>query len=189
MSIKKNKTVLQRIHDIYVTCKCRVRYFFRRLQRMYRYARVGWAEYDFDGMSMLDAIEVKLKCMREYFSKANFIAEEYYIQYIRDIDICLRCIDIVLDRTSYIEIKYEDANKKLFTPTGEDTFTVNQLKYVNTRNAHRFMHQTVADTFLKPVTCKREQNHRNFLVEDLAQEKAFHLLFLIIEYKLQSWWD
>ena len=146
--------------------------FFRSLIRSFQYARFGWNDFDFDGGSIYNILEMKLKHMRKYFSTAHIISAECYENYIRDIDICLNLIKIITGEMQYVEY--------IFNGTIEHNY--HQIKYVNTRNAYRFVkyHERFKD---------KNDKFAVMLKEDLAETKARHLLFMILDYKLDTWWD
>lgn len=104
-----------------------------------------------------------------------------YQTVIRDMQICIKLIDIVLEEdVPYKSWLHQNYGKPLkdFEHLDEIPFS----KYINVKNA---------DRFLKPVNFVADPNNKIYqaLLVEYRRRKALALYNKIRTYKLFSWWD
>lgn len=137
---------------------------------------------------MLEMEYMKLRQMEEYFKEMDTFVGIEYVR--RDLRICLRLLDIVLERDD-LDIKRsplkfvpfkDDKGRKMYKLEGASEIISYKKLYVNTRNSVRF----IKFDFTSPnVDESLEISYK----ECLRRHKAWHLYNLIRTYRMFAWWD
>lgn len=126
------------------------------------YARILKEDYDWDWYYALPLLRKKLERMANYFDKSRLI--EGWQDDVNEIRLCIRLIDIV------------SRDDQIY-----DIMTNTISKYVNIRNSKRF---NIDKSYFN-----RDSITVNIFKEELRIEKAWHLLWRLIELKMRNWWD
>lgn len=137
---------------------------------------------------MLEMEYMKLRQMEEYFKEMDTFVGIEYVR--RDLRICLRLLDIVLERDD-LDIKRsplkfvpfkDDKGRKMYKLEGASEIISYKKLYVNIRNSVRF----IKFDFTSPnVDESLEISYK----ESLRRHKAWHLYNLIRTYRMFAWWD
>lgn len=126
------------------------------------FKRIWGKPWDFTYLLLLEY--AKIKEMRDFIKKHG--SHEDHTQVVRDMSICLKLIDIILERDS---LRY-------------DVDTGKNRTYINTRNGLRFGNTWESYVF--------NNNPSGELLKDcLRISKAIHLYNKIRTYRILSWWD
>lgn len=127
---------------------------------------------DFDDYFILEALKFKIKNTSKYINKHKF-----YVGYERDVErmnLCVRLIDKI--QSGYYETEYQE-----YCSFKDFTIEDNSEKY-----------------FIKyPNTLRKVRNDKNFgnlisLILDMGTErhnKAKRILFRLLEYNIEKWWN
>ena len=145
-------------------------------------------EKDWDYSFMIEMEYMKLRQMEEYFKERDTFVGIEYVR--RDLKICLRLLDIVLEKDDLnIELSplnlvpYKDGKGcKLYRADGSSRILSCRKLYVNTKNARRF----VEFDFTNP---NLDNTLSIIYKERLRIHKAWHLYNLIRTYRMFLWWD
>ena len=128
---------------------------------------------------LLNLERCKIKEIMNYINKTKrFVG---YQTVVRDMQICIKLIDIVLEEDAYykswLNQNYGKSLKDL-KYFEETPFS----KYINVKNANRF---------LKPINYVSDPNKRIYLslLIEYRKVKALSLYIKIRTYKMFSWWD
>lgn len=136
---------------------------------------------DYDYFSLLKIEQLKIKRMCRYMRKHCHALKKPFV--VRDLSICIRLIDIILECDPY-EKKHSDeiVNKLPLT----------DVVYVNIKNECRFFRNTPIKTNSEKENPYRGESGRNFRDKtykmSLRRLKAMHLYNLIREYTMYEWW-
>ena len=138
-----------------------------------------------DGYNFYEVMRPKLVEMKHYFEQSE-IAVMDYNRIVRDIDMCIKLIDIITEKTDIWHTEGSFPNIKIVCD-----------KYVNQRNASRFINLvrytdlSYKDTRNKTLEERRQEVLDIFkrLPAELYREKATHLLFKILTERLGQWSD
>lgn len=131
---------------------------------------------------------MKLRQMEEYFKEMDTFVGIEYVR--RDLRICLRLLDIVMERDD-LDIKRSplkfvpfkgDNGRKMYKLEGASEIISYKKLYVNTRNAARF----IEFDFTSPNV---DESSEISYKESLRLHKAWHLYNLIRTYRMFAWWD
>lgn len=114
----------------------------------------------FDYAYLLYIEKQALICMKDYFSNSNIAVSDREVA--KDLNLAVKLLDIILEID------------KSYTYLGWEFYNV---KYVNTRNAYRFISNYKFD-FSSPV-----------IKDALRIEKAWHLYNRLRELKMRHWWN
>lgn len=138
------------------------------------YEKILRNDHDWDYMYLLRLEKKKLTRMFNCFSNSSQDTKES-----RDISLCLRLIDIILEedpvsRKFYQSVVQSDENTTLHFPA-----------YVNYQNENRFFNGGT-----RPIKEYIERNSRKpvFQLDELRKTKAMFLYNKIRAYKMFSWW-
>lgn len=136
--------------------------------------KYGWKDHDWDFSYLLDLEYKKLVWMRDYFQKSEISPTN--IERAHELDIVIKLMDIVRERDSADELNDYSA------PIGRGSFR--QTKYVNTKNAQRFIKSTdVLDQI-------NDNTSIGVIFRNMLRvEKAWYLLNRAREMWLRNWWD
>ena len=157
------------------------------------------ADRDWDYGFLLKLERKKLQRMARYFSESEIAESDAATA--SELTLCVRLLDIILDKERFRDTWSDEVSKhhrthtiknadgKTYTLSFEHTGMIPDFpKYVNLRNAHRFMPPA---SFPKPQSPSQEEAkywHEHFK-EDLRTAKAWHLYHLIREYRMFGWWN
>lgn len=137
---------------------------------------------------MLEMEYMKLRQMEEYFKEMDTFVGIEYVR--RDLRICLRLLDIVLERDD-LDIKRsplkfvpfkDDKGRKMYKLEGASEIISYKKLYVNTRNAARFIKFDFTSSNV-------DESLKIRYKESLRLHKAWHLYNLIRTYRMFAWWD
>lgn len=137
---------------------------------------------------MLEMEYMKLRQMEEYFKEMDTFVGIEYVR--RDLRICLRLLDIVLERDD-LDIKRsplkfvpfkDDKGRKMYKLEGASEIISYKKLYVNTRNAARFIKFDFTSSNV-------DESLKISYKESLRLHKAWHLYNLIRTYRMFAWWD
>lgn len=146
-----------------------VSYIFKR--KSINLIREACVSYPYDWVYLLRLDRVKLEQMLEYFKTNNITGTEPII--CRDLRICINLIDIITGKTELVD---NDTTGILDPFYLENRKTRQINRRANYKNMNRFIHE----------------NYKSFY-EDLEDEyyiqKAKHLYFKILNYKLFTFWN
>lgn len=146
------------------------------------------------GYSFLLALEKKkLQRMHDHIKRNSYLEHKDFV--VRDIAICIRLIDIIMEEDAvYKNWLNSLSGKFVYTKIGENMNEVDvewdrpiadYPVYVNIRNERRFLRHTP----IKNAQSEGDRERAILSIPRLRQEKALHLYHLIREYKLFEWWD
>lgn len=176
--------------------------FFRRLRR---WIPVLWRDRDWDDTYIFEIIKTKLISQRQYLVK-NF--RHTNVPYVnRDITICLNLIERF--QNSYYEVEYFDYyqaehyfeelsgthvdGQKLYElkhNTTWDNLTEYIEKYPNTKSDVIRKHKMDHGEDLSDYAENEESRQRLALyMSTHRHEKCKNLIFKILSYKIEGWWD
>ncbi len=154
---------------------------------------------DWDFIYLLQLEQKKMRRMLAYFSQPEIA--KYNKRVIKEISLCLRLLNIVLEEEKLIELWRGEASKcynvhshrntdgKMHTLEFEYTAMPPQFpKYVNIRNGIRFKPTAVCSNNIS-VSVYEQKLHEENYKDSLRQAKAWHLYNVVREYKMQGWWD
>ena len=153
-----------------------------------RWVRFLSKERDWDYVFMLEMEYMKLRQMEEYFKEMDTFVGIEYVR--RDLRICLRLLDIVMERDD-LDIKRSplkfvpfkgDNGRKMYKLEGASEIISYKKLYVNTRNAARF----IEFDFTSPNV---DESSEISYKESLRLHKAWHLYNLIRTYRMFAWWE
>lgn len=115
----------------------------------------------YESFSLLSLEQQKLKEMYSYYKEVSWINTE---SILRDLRICIRLLDYILEKESIISTMYKENGK----------WVIEYTKYVNTKNRSRFL----------PVI-----SWNDYFLDELYKQKALCLYHKIRYYKMQTWWS
>ena len=135
--------------------------------------------FAWDYAFLLQIEQRKLKEMAAYFKKhKRTVGWEFQV---RDCELCVKLLDIVAERDSdykaWLNANYGGKNILELQMREQIPFH----KYINTRNASRFMthfHEAQFNPYISES-----------LKVELRRQKAFYLYQKIRLYRMQTWWD
>lgn len=162
------------------------------------YKRVLQNDHDWDYTFLLVLEQKKLMRMANYFSNTDITTTD--AQVAKDLKLCVRLLDIILNCERHTRIwssKVVDCIDMHFwkNPDGKTSkleFEYKGMipdfpKYVNTRNACRFIKSPVNYNIDEPEK-ERKYNMEHYK-ERLRKAKAWHLYNLVRECRMFNWWD
>jgi len=165
--------------------KYRIKQFFRNIHNLIRWFPIIWKDRDWDHHFIFEILKFKLKNQAEYISKrGNHLSAK------RDAEImmtCIRLIEKIQDEyyaseyfeyyKSYLEFKKLE-NSELF----EITETVTSEALEDYFKKYPLIYRLVPDL-------KAPKSRIAFQMAKINQERAYKLLFKILEENIQRWWD
>ena len=169
--------------------------FFSNLRRALEYFVLGWKDYDYDYASILDLEERKVKHMMHYFKKYGMTVDSP--QVARELELLLSLIRIIREggNTYIIDVdpKPDSTDSINGAFNAQDFITdyinrhhIRRLKYVNVRNANRFLNE-------KELEMLKDDKNRDHIratwEEELYLRKAIHLYCKLKEERMLSWVD
>ncbi len=166
--------------------------------RAYKHLLQNDRDWDFCYLLFLE--RKKMKRMVKYFSESNIAYYNHLV--VRDLNICIRLLDITLDYERATNIWSDEVGSLIEVHfhkiPGEDCYTMESKfksmipdypKYVNTHNWKRFLSEQCSLYPMKKDNVEEEKWRYEHFKEDLRKAKAWHLYNIIREYRLFSWWD
>lgn len=127
----------------------------KRIKRAIQWAKIGYKDKDFDYLYLFDIISKKLDMMEKYYSTSNITEEDPIIaSQIKKANNLMKCI-MRIDTLDF------------------------SIKYVNTKNASRFVTQEMLGY----------ESRNIFFKEYLFRKKALKLFCDILSSKVFSWWN
>lgn len=166
--------------------------------RAYKHLLQNDRDWDFSYLLFLE--RKKMKRMVKYFSNSDISYDNPMV--VRDLNICIRLLDITLDEERTTSVWSEEVGSLIemhfHKIPGEDLYTMESKykgvipdfpKYVNTHNWKRFLSEQCSLYSSKEDTAEKEKWRYEHFKEDLRKAKAWHLYNIIREYRLFSWWD
>lgn len=165
--------------------------FFPNLRRALEYFVLGWKDYDYDYASILDLEEKKIKHMVHYFKKYGMTVDSP--QVARELELLLSLIRIIREGGNTYTIDVDpvpDSTDSTFSVPDfmTDYFNrhhIRRLKYVNVRNANRFLNEEE----LELLNDEKHNHLRAAWEEDLYLRKAVHLYCKLKEERMLTWAD
>lgn len=160
-----------------------IRRFWVNTFRWFDYQHTLRNAVDYDYSSILEVERHQIKRVRDYIDSHGM-----HMNKARDIakmNLALRLLDIMEEDG---EADLIEPNDGLFIENDDNLWKMNLNskwvlnRYVNTRNAHRFLPQ------LDPE-CFADSNDGDLFRDHLRVEKAWHLYHKLRLYSLRSWWD
>lgn len=163
------------------------------------YKRLLQSDRDWDFSFLLELERKKLRRMADYFSKEEDSVKDQ--QTARECTLCVRLLDIVLDREKFRDVWSDEVYKchkveKAKNDKGLISLTFDYVgmipdfpKYVNTRNASRFTDTSHLRRVLD--TAESAYEHKYWTErskENLRSAKAWHLYNIVREYRMFGWW-
>jgi len=145
---------------------------------------------NFDWYYLYDMIYHKLIEMHDYFNNVDYASVDYKT-ISRDINICIHLLEIVTGEISIINIVHDKPDTVSLITDGKCNFHVECNRYVNCRNANRFIH-CVFDYRENIKHNEKEFDMLDFYYkfpDELYLEKARRLLFKILSERSMFWWD
>lgn len=153
------------------------RQFKEQLSTLWSYCKLFGKLYDFDYSSLLLVEQNQLKRIRKHIAKHQFFVGWEVI--VQRVDTAIKLLDIALDRVDVIELVNRDTRLTNF----KDEFISPKwklLKYVNTRNASRF---------LNDVQVEQVEKGNEVFIANLYKEKAWKLYYKLREQYTRQFWD
>lgn len=150
------------------------------------FKRVWGKPWDF--AYLLELEQHKIREMCNYFKKHHHLMSWQLV--IRDMEICLKLIDIVLEKDKHYQ-GWLDANYNQYWIDQKFNIDRKDRKYnpfsvyVNIKNSRRFL--PLAD-----FNCDSVKLHPRLMDGakiSLRQKKAIHLYNKIRAYRMECWWD
>lgn len=152
--------------------KYKMKRLIERLQKVWSFWKLSKNLYDFDYTSILEVERYQIKNVRDRILKDALV--EGYEHDVQKMDLVIKLLDMILD-SSDSAVELEDYSIDL-----NKEYKWKQTKYVNTRNAHRF----VSSEQVKLI----EKGELIFL-DDLYEEKKWRLYHKLKEYHMRGWWS
>jgi hypothetical protein len=167
------------------------------IPNLWKWRKVVWEDHDWDYRHIYDVMYFKIKNTADYIEKHDrFVGVEHEVAWMRK---CLTLIERVSDESYEMEhMDYKDM-EMVFTPTNDGTgsslmefethrddsedyiskyplWEKRAIEYIR-KNQHRY---TVDET---------DRGHVARIMAQLRQEKAKKLMFQIMEWRIERWWD
>jgi hypothetical protein len=162
----------------------KIKQFFRRIRNLYRWFPVIWKDQDWDDYYIFEILKFKLKNQAEYIGKrSNHLSAK------RDAEkmmLCVRLIEKVQDE--YYGCEYQDYCKL-------DIHFVDSKSYPGMYEAETEVISESYNEYFKKYPriynqVKTEDKHRTaFYIGRENEERAYKLLFKILEQNIRRWWD
>lgn len=153
------------------------RQFKEQLGTLWSYCKLFGKLYDFDYSSVLLVEQNQLRRIRKHIAKYQFFVGWEVI--VQRMDTAIKLLDIALDRVDIIELV--DRDTRLTNSKGEFISPKwKLLKYVNTRNASRF---------LNDIQVEQVEKGNEVFIADLYEEKAWKLYYKLREQYTRNFWD
>ena len=159
---------------------------------IHAYKRLLAKDLDWDYGYLIAREKKQLQRMHDCIKSESRLEHKDFV--VRDIAICIRLIDIIMEEDAVYKnwlnslsgkIVYKKINEKMNEVDVEwDQPIPDYPVYVNVRNERRFFRRTP----IKDAQTEDERIKVIHFIARLRQEKALHLYHLIREYKLLDWW-
>lgn len=149
------------------------RQFKEQLANLWSYYKLFSKIYDYSSLLLVERNQIK-RLRKRIANHQLSVSREITIQ---KIDLAISLLDIILEETDIIELVNKD--EPPFDDKGD--FTVGKwrlLKYVNTKNAKRFVSEHRA---------KLADEGEEIFIEDLYREKAWKLYYRLREQYTRAW--
>ena len=161
----------------------KIKKFFNDLKRWFSYYKICKNIYDWDYTSILEVERHQLKRVRDNILKYHH--HVYWDYDVRNINIALNLLAIILGEDDICEqisgnIIFKDIGSGLYELTSSCKYKL--TKYVNTKNANRFVNNYMIEQFDNPDTGP-------LFIEDYRQEKAWKLYHKLRVEHLREFWD
>lgn len=163
------------------------------------YKRLLQNDRDWDFSFLLELERKKLKRMADCFSKEKESTKDQ--QTARECALCVRLLDIVLDRERFRDVWKDEVStccktEKTKNENGLTAITFECVgmipdfpKYVNTRNAARFEDVGHLRCVIDSAESAFERKYRTERSKEILRNaKAWHLYNLVREYRMFEWW-
>lgn len=148
--------------------KYKLRRLVERLQKVWSFWKLSKNLYDFDYTSILEVERYQIKNVRNRMLKDALV--EGYEYDVQRMDLVIKLLDIILESgCPTIEIDYSKKGSKWI-----------QIKYVNTRNVHRFVSKEHVELI---------KEGKLIFLDDLYEEKVWKLYHNLREYHMRRWWQ
>jgi hypothetical protein len=166
-----NDVMLYRLKSLWLSVRAWFRHSFNK--NHFKTVWKTFTAYPWDYAYTYDILRARLVEQYEYFSKSNIaVGNEYRAKRIK---LAIDLYDIISGEVSAGHFEIVTPQERLETQS-KDVVKYIQTKYVNTRNAHRFLHPTVIERF-------------GGYTEYLYEEKAHRLFWRIMTENSRDWWD
>ena len=159
-----------------------IKSFYRSIRAWFRHScnrnhfKTVWkafTAYPWDYAYTYDILRSRLVEQYEYLSKSDIAVGNE--QRAKRIKLAIDLYDIMSGKESAGHFEIITPQERLETQS-KDVVKYTQTRYVNTRNAHRFLHPTVI------------KNYGGY-TEYLYEEKAHRLFWRIMAENSRDWWD
>ena len=163
--------------------KSQIRRLKEFLSSWFSYFPVLYRAYDFDYTSILEVERHQISrvrdCIAKYHSHLNWERD------VRNMNLALQLLDII-EEDGEAELLPEGTEHIGFLENGRLEFNPESYyklnRYVNTRNAKRFIRDLAYYNFEDPRNGDRNK-------DQLRVEKAWKLYHKLRPYKTREWWD
>lgn len=158
--------------SMFKTIIYRIKY---RIKKLCDFIKLGWNDYDdaYDSLLMLE--KYKLSKMADRYERLAGNIDKPFLEcwtIVRDLRLCVKLIDIV-DGT-------DPTYKVAYNPEAR-TYEKKELKYVNMRNAHRFIPLKLQKLY------DRNKLMRNMIANEVRRMKAWSLYSQIRALNINRW--
>ena len=169
----------------------------RGIPALWRWKKIAWNDVDWDRSSIYNVLRFKIDNMANYMEKHNrFVGVEEEVFWMRT---CVKLIDKVSDEVydgeymDYKETKWWFEDLKDGSGNSQmhiDTIKENIDDYLNKYP----LCKKRAIQYIKDNQCRYNKDHTDkdliaMVMGGLRQAKAKKLLFEIIEWRIDIWWD
>jgi hypothetical protein len=161
----------------------KIKNFFKGISNLWKWRKIIWKDRDWDETFLIDILSLKLQNIANYFeNKTNtngydFHNNEYKAQRIRTI---LKLMDRVYD--GYYESEYFEKLEKIYGPYEFEFVKVDNEKY----EIQRVWENNYSERELSEIS---KIEYRLMNESKNKQEKAHRLLWKMIEFYIQTWWE
>ena len=145
-----------------------------RIKRLCDFIKLGWNDYDhYDSLLTLE--KYKLSKMADRYERLAGNIDKPFLEYwtiVRDLRLCVKLIDIVVGTDTIYKVAYNPEAR---------TYEKKELKYVNMRNAHRFIPLKLQKLY------DRNKLLRNVITNEVRRMKAWSLYSQIRALNINRW--
>lgn len=150
----------------------KIKNLFYNIKNIFRWSKILWNNFDWDYTYLLEIIEYKLFCMKEYFENAKITTSETYAEMSEKIDIALDACHQLTSR---------DFESKLLDPHYEKyPFRADEWNDGQGRKVHGML----------PMESKEKEDFLAMTKKIDDKEKEYkHQLFDTMRDYYDWWWD
>ena len=157
---------------IFSTITYRLKY---RIKKLCDFIKLGWNDYDYTYDSLLRLEKYKLSKMADRYELLAGNIDKPFLEcweIVRDLRLCVKLIDIVNGADNAYKVAYNHETH---------SYDKNGVKYVNMRNAYRFIPLKLQKLY------DRTKLMRNVITNEVRRKKAWSLYSQIRTLNINRW--